>query len=401
MLKSYLSNYMGLPKACWQGIVLTFFNAMSVGICFFLTLYFVNELHIDVIKSGLIISCYGLGTVLGGLIGGRLSDLFSPRLISIISLFIQASAFLLLTKLTQVNLLMPTMFLLGIASYGFKIANNVWVLSHCAPHSQARFQTISISHVASNLGLGISGIVIGLFTNHGFDSVLLGSAGILFLSAIYLSCKSDHANAIVSHHQAEEIKSISLNHRQNKIMFVVLSCVFLIGLIIAQLSATYPLYVQQAFPTLGVKAVSILFILDTVLIVVFQAPLSGLMSQKNKMMVVGVGAFLMGLGMLVLSFSFSFMLAIISCVIWTTGEMLFISTAQLVCYENGGEKKKGQSLGVFQASFAASSVIGPFLGGAVYQQFGGHVLWYLSFVIGTMCCFACLYYRSTYADASA
>src|SRR5690606_19634413 len=128
-----------------------------------------------------------------------------------------------------------------------------------------------------------------------------------------------------------------------------------------------PLYIQASFPKFGIQGVSILFILDTFLIVFFQALLTNLLRNQNKYTVTGFGALLMGLGMLVLCYASFFFLAIISCIIWTTGEMLFVSTAQLLCYERSQPHKKGQSLGLFQTIFASSSIVGPALGGAIYQ----------------------------------
>src|SRR3990167_4813294 len=100
-VKNYAAHYAGLPKACWEGIILTLINAISVGIYFFLSLYFVDILHMDIATAGILISCYGFGTITGGIIGGKLSDLISPRLISIISLLFQALTYFLLAKLSS------------------------------------------------------------------------------------------------------------------------------------------------------------------------------------------------------------------------------------------------------------------------------------------------------------
>src|SRR3990167_6810845 len=116
-IKNYAANYAGLPTACWQGIFLTFVNAISVGICFFLSLYFVDILHFNIATAGVMISAYGLGTVIGGIAAGKLSDQIFPTFISIGSLFIQAIAFLLLTQLHAVELIIINLFILGMATY--------------------------------------------------------------------------------------------------------------------------------------------------------------------------------------------------------------------------------------------------------------------------------------------
>lgn len=395
-LKIYAGNYAGLPIGCWQGIFLTFINAISIGICFFLSLYFVNTLQIDIATAGLMISFYGLGTVAGGIIGGKLSDKISPRFVSIISLFAQSTAFLGLTKFNSVGLLMFNLFNLGLAAYGFKTSNNVWTLDQCDGQAKlVRLKTINISHAASNLGLGLSGIIIGVFAGYGFQNIFYLSSTLLFLSACYVAFQSARRLKLVQKDfdEKDDKKYLETKSINRKIISLMLICVFLVGLIISQLSTTYPVYVQELFPLLGVKAVSILFILDTSLIVLFQTPLVNFFNKHNKIFIVGIGAFLMGLGMLILSFSFNFYLAIVSCLTWTSGEMLFVSMSQLVCYEKGAKKKKGQSIGAFQAAFAASAVAGPTIGGFVYRFAGADILWYLSAGIGVLCFLTCNFYK--------
>lgn len=398
-IKIYLANYSGVPKTCWQGIFLTLVESLAIGVCFFLSLYFVNTLHVDMTTAGILISCYGVGTSIGGILSGKLCDNMSSQTISIISLVTQALAFFLLAELNSIVLLMINLFVLGVASYGFTTANNVWMLKHCEEHSDIRLKVINISRAALNLGFGLSGFLIGVIAVYGFQPIFYISCVSLFLSAIYLFFQKDRQenigdNNIQSIAKNCESQNESIIQKENKkVILLILTCLFLIGLIIAQLSITYPIYLQDAFPALGVKAVSILFILDTVLIVLFQAPLVNMLNNYNKILATGIGAFLMGLGMLVLSFSLSFFLAIISCVIWTIGEMIFVAMAQLVCYEKGAQKKKGQSMGIYQAVFACSKIIGPLIGGFIYHTYGGNFLWYLSALIGAVCLIACNHYK--------
>lgn len=77
--RKYAKNYEGLPRACWNGIILIGVNAFTIGICFFLSLYFVNTKHYSPSIAGLLLSCYGMGTVSGGIIAGKLSDKFSLK----------------------------------------------------------------------------------------------------------------------------------------------------------------------------------------------------------------------------------------------------------------------------------------------------------------------------------
>src|SRR3990167_9966457 len=88
-IKGYISSYRGLKKACWQGMLLNFIESVFVGVYYFLPLYFISELNINIAIASIIISFYGLGTILGGFLGGKLSDEIGSGLVSIGSLVLQ------------------------------------------------------------------------------------------------------------------------------------------------------------------------------------------------------------------------------------------------------------------------------------------------------------------------
>lgn len=388
-VENYLSSYSGVPNVCWTNIIITLLNAISIGVCFFLSLYFVDTLHFDMLTAGFLMSSYGIGTVTGGILAGKLCDRISPKFISIISLILQGAAFCLLVFFQVMEFLVIILFMLGVSTYSFKTSNHVSMLSHCHDDTKLRLKTINISHAASNLGLGISGVFVGLMASHGYTSIFYMVSIMLFLSSalFFFNSNQKPQNSIEFNAITNNTSIVESNH---KMLILALLSVFFVGLIIAQLGSTYPVYVKDAFPNLGTKAVSILFVLDTVLIVLFQAPLANYYGRFNKIRVMGVGAFMMGFGMLILSVSSTFLLAIISCCIWTTGEMLFIPTAQLLCYENGDSKQKGRSMGIFQSTFAASAIIGPTIGGYVYSTIDVNAMWYLSLVIGAVCLLLCM-----------
>ncbi len=395
LYKKYTSYYSGLSIQCWHSIFLTFIESLATGICFFLSLYFIDYLHISIANAGLLISSYGMGTIFGGIFGGKLTDTFSAKLVSVISLFIQAASFLLLATLENISLLIINLFLIGLCTYGFITSNNVWILKHCGNRSDMKLKSINISRAASNLGMGLSGFIIGILDENGFRSIFYFSAIALIFSGIYFQFfikKEDIEFSLEKTASTDEVM-LSTSQNNNKIFLIILVCLFLVGLIIAQLSVTYPVYIKEIFPEMGMHAVSSLFILDTLLIVIFQAPLVGSLKRFNKIFLVGLGAIFMGLGMFILNFSFIFILAIMSCFIWTTGEMLFVAMTQLVCYEKNKEEKKGFAMGIFQAVSASSRVIGPSIGGVIYYHFGGDILWSISLVIGIICFFICYSFK--------
>lgn len=388
----YIDTYRGVPHSAWLAIALTLLQSIAIGICYFISIYFVNTLHMSVAQAGILLSCYGVGTILGGYVSGKLVDRYAPSRIVLMSILIEAIAFFTLSQLSTMLPFMITLFILGIAFYGFKTANDVWMLDQCLGNHSLRLKVVNVSRAAMNLGMGLTGVIIGVFAQYGFEYIFYFFALTLGFAGLYLLMR--RSQPLPHHHQShpQQNKTVEQSRKSTKqILLTTLMCLFLVGLMIAQLGSTYPIYVMTAFPLLGMTAVSILYLLDTFLIVFTQVPLTHWLHRYNKIHVMGVGAFLMGLGMLVLSFSSFFSLALISCLLWTTGEMLFIPMAQLLCYESGGNKKKGQSMGWFQSTYATSAVLGPLLGGFIYTRAGGNVLWYGSAVFGVLSLLSCYY----------
>ncbi len=110
---------------------------------------------------------------------------------------------------------------------------------------------------------------------------------------------------------------------------------------------------------------------------------------------VGVGGLLIGLGIGMLAFSSTYFVAIISCVVYTFGEIIFFSMAQLICYQNSPAQKKGRGLGMYRMVYAMSRIVGPSAGGLIYLKLGGDMVWALCAMIGLLCFFTCNYFKST------
>ncbi len=377
-IHAYLQSFRGIPSIAWKGIIVNFVQSIFTCIIYFLTFYFVNYLKLNVFQAGFLISCYGAGTIIGGLLGGKLSDRFSSGVISGIALLVESIAYLTLVKNQHFYLLMINLFIMGISTYSFITANTLWVLEKCQRDENLRLQGMNILNVASNLGLGLSAIIISFFK---FENLLALASLIIFAMAIYIF-NIEKINHIKTNRQNKTSTISKIFH--DKILIYVFLALFSMGIIIAQTNSTYSLFLTSRFPDMGVKSFSILFMINTMMVVLFQTVLVDAFKQINKMILLGISVFLLGISMLILEFSFNFSMAIFSMIVMTIGEILFFSISQFICYERSAEDKKGQNLGIFRMTYAASRVAGPFLGGFIFQQYGSMYLWYFCFGLGAI-----------------
>jgi predicted MFS family arabinose efflux permease len=377
MLTKYIQYYAGLTPKTWIGILACVMEATLVGIFSFMTVYFTSVLQISIIDAGKIMACYGAGTILGAMLGGRLADQFKPRLIAALCLMTQALCYLSLARLQHTHEFMLVMFLSGIASYGFITSNHTWTLGVTSP--QMRLKAINILDAASNLGFGLAGAIISFIALRSFPLIFTCSGVMLIFTAVFIiSCRFKETQQ--SH---EEGFYQPDSHTQSSLSpLLILALVFAGGVMVSQYSSTYSLYLRELFPDMENKSFGILFILNAWIVVLFQTPIMSYLAEFRKITLVSVGLFLLGFGLWMLNIAYTYDIAIIACIIMTIGEIMFFSTAQLICYEQGDHDKKGQSIGHFRMALAASRIVGPIFGTTVYDLQGGGNLFLIFLLIG-------------------
>lgn len=384
IVKAYVQ---GVPAACWDRIVVSFIENIAGGVCFFLSLYFVRDLAMPVALSGLMIAAYGVGRASGGYLAGRLADHFSPTRIATISLLFMAVIYFLLVKVESSSWLFVLMLLLGIATYSFTTTNNLFVLNACKGCEKERLKTINVLYTVSNLGVGISAVLVSLVSYRGFKVMFVVSSLLLLGLAVYLWVTRHrqvevHSHDELTHSDINTVEKLPVN--RSRLLWIVLISVFFIGAVMVQRSTTYTIFIRHSFPDAGMLGVGILLALNPLLIIFFQVPVVNLFGTGNKLIYLGVGAFLIGLGTLMLSLSFYYWVAVLACIVYTFGEMIFISIAQLLCYQYSYKNKRGQSLGLFQSAYGLSVIAGPAVGGAIFKFYNGDILWVLSGLVGVV-----------------
>src|SRR3990167_1831013 len=380
IMNSYINNYKGMPLYLWGGFITSFIVSLVIGINYFLSLYFTNQYHMSIEHVGMLMSVYGLGTIVGGMLGGRLSDGMHPRNVAMLGLLIQVFGYFSLVYTLSFASLAIVLFMNGIGSYSFTTANYTWILSCCT--TEQRYQALSILDVTSNAGLGLSGVLIGFLTIEDFPKMFGVATAIMILMAAYIYFFRTEKQAI----SGGDDQSLVADGKFNlKMMIFTLFCVLCAGFMISQDNSTYPIYLRDLFPSMEMNSFGILFSINTFMVVLLQTSVTRLFQDDNKIILAGTGVFLIGAGFILLLVAKLFIIAVLGMIITTIGEMIFFPTVQYICYECGSSKRKGASIGSYRAVYATSRFIGPATGAYIYQRIGGESLWVLCCVMGAVC----------------
>ena len=123
------------------------------------------------------------------------------------------------------------------------------------------------------------------------------------------------------------------------------------------------------------RAIGLLMALNALIIVLTEMLLIRAVENRDRMSMVGLGALLVCGGLALLSLGSSWMIAVLSMVVLTVGEMLSMPITNAVVAERAGSASVGRYMGAYSLAFSTAFVIGPIVGTAVYQNLGPRILW--------------------------
>lgn len=357
-----------------RGIIYFFLDSSFTGVFYFLSLYFHDVLGYPLTKATLLISAYGLGSILGGVLGGRCSDFISASGVSFFSCLVYGILFLFFQNNVNFYVLFVLIIGMGLCSSAFMTANNVWLLNLASESENAKARVQSLSSMSSNLGLAGSALLASLLIPHGY-SVLFNviNIGIFSLSAIMgldwvLEGNKPIYQNMLHHENHEVLRGFNADFIK---LFVTL---FFVGMVIAQMSGTYPVYLHDQFSKNGVQLFSYLFILNTLIVVLFQHPMTILFESLSPLKSIALSGLLLSIGFLILILQNQMGFLILSMLFYTLGEILFFTFSRVFCYDLAHPSQKGWALGWYRSVYSASRMLGVYLGGFIYHVKGSNFL---------------------------
>ena len=74
LFNNYLNTFKGLSKEVWWLALITLINRAGTMVIPFLSLYLTEDLEFSLSNVGTLMVCFGLGSVVGCWLGGKLTD---------------------------------------------------------------------------------------------------------------------------------------------------------------------------------------------------------------------------------------------------------------------------------------------------------------------------------------
>ena len=348
----------------------------------FLSKYLKEDLGFSYSQVGWIMVCFGVGSLVGSWLGGKLTDKIGFYKIMIFSLLTSGILFLFFQFITSFIGLCVGIFVIMIVADMFRPAMFVSLGTYAKPENRTR--ALTLVRLAVNLGIALGpalgGLIImgigyyGLFWVDGLSCIV--AIGIFALMVKEVKQSQTKQN--------ENNKKIEKTRIWNDVPFVIfLTNSFLMAMIFFQLYTTLPLYHHDKY-LLTEFQTGLLMTLNGLLIFLFEMPLVSYFEQKksNHLKIILFGSFLMSLSFAVLLFDAWVGILVVSIILMAFGIMFVFPFSNAFALSRSPQGKEGLYMGFYTMSFSVAHIASSKTGMEIIDNFGYLSNWFVMFMLG-------------------
>ncbi|MBP7245997.1 MAG: MFS transporter [Bacteroidia bacterium] len=347
-----------------------FVNRSGSMVLLFTSLYMTNELHFSIGDAGVVMSLYGIGSVLGSYLGGWLTDRYSYFNIMIGALLSSGFILFLLLMIHSMIGIAIIIFMYALTADLFRPANSKAI----AVYSDAKNRTRSVSLVrlAVNLGFTVGPAVGGfvvLYLGYKWLFVIDAVTTIAAAALLYFYLPRKHVEIVPNNPAILNDKSTSAYRDLTYLVFIFL--VALYGTCFFQIFASIPQYFSKVCKY-DEGTIGLLLALNGFLVVLIEMPLMMKLEGKSHIFpFIRLGALLLLVSFLILVFGKGMMIwAIIYTVIITLSEIFAMPFMMNFALSRPPVERQGQYSALYSISFGISNIAAPLIGLGIANSFG-------------------------------
>lgn len=349
----------------------------------FLSKYLHDDLHFSLLEIGNILTCFGLGSMAGSWLGGKLSDKIGFYKIMIFSLFTSGLMFFGLQYITSYIGLCIGMFLIMLVADMFRPAMFVSLGAYAKPENRTR--ALTLVRLAINLGFGAGPALAGLIImNIGYKGLFWADGGTCILSILVFALLVKEKKKPA---ESKEAKMILEANRasvfSDKPFWVFLTTCVITGILFFQLFNTIPLYHKEQFNLTELQT-GLLLTLNGVLIFFLEMPIVSYIERKklDKVRVVSIGCLLMGISLLLLMVNMWAGILIVMMLFMTFAEMFAFPFSNSFALSRAPKGHEGRYMAIFTMSFSAAQILSAKLGMGIVANYGYQMNWLFMGILG-------------------
>ena len=379
---NYIDSFKGLSKEVWWLSLITLINRAGTMVIPFLSLYLIEDLKFSMNNVAWVMSSFGLGSVFGSWIGGKLTDKIGYYKVMAGSLLVTGFLFIGLQFLTTFYAFCLGIFLIMLVADMFRPAMFVALSAYSKPENKTR--SVTLIRLAINLGFSagpaIGGIIITTMSYGG----LFWVDGITCILATFILLKVLHPKKTKVVSEVTVVNPQSAYKDYSFLIFFVGMMLF--GIIFLQYFSTMPLYYKDVHFLTEYK-IGLLLGMNGFIIFLLEMPIIKWLesSKYSKTDLMIFGAILTGLSFIILNLTPWTGIIVIGMLFMTFGEMIAFPFSNAFAMDRAKKGNQGEYMALYSISFSLAHIFGHNAGLQMIDGMGYNNTWKIITLLALAC----------------
>lgn len=378
-IKSLGNAYKGISREMWLLALSMLINRCGSMVLLFMSVFLTTVKKFTIPEAGLVMSMFGIGSLVGAFIGGKMVDRFGFYPIMIWSLVLSGCMILLLGQMQHLYLIALFTFLVTATGDMFRPANAASISAYSTKEGYT--QAIALNRLAMNLGFTIGPMLGGFMASYNYHFLFWADGITCILAALFIYFAIPPRIASKVNNDTESNTSYLSPYKDREYLYF-LFFTMLYALSFFQLLTSLPLYYKNEYQ-LEEQQIGWLMALNGIGVAVVEMFLLYYIRNKwTEFKFISLGIILLMMSFLTMLLFHSIMILIISMLFLTFSEMLAMPFMSTHSMKKASSKTMGEYMALYSMSWSVALILAPVFGTQLISLAGYNGLWIGVIIIG-------------------
>lgn len=376
MISLYRNAFGGLSRQVWLLALVMLINRSGGMVVAFLTLYLTQKLGFSVTDAGFVMVVFGIGSICGTFIGGKLTDLIGYFPVQLWSLFLGGIMFLLISQTENYYVICTLIFLLSAFGEAYRPANTASIADFSTPETFTR--SVSLIRLAINIGWSIGPAIGGFLATRDYkllfwaDGLTNIGAAVLVLSFLRGTRRQKSDSQVVK----SEINPKDSAYRDRKyLVFLLLTTLYAVAFF--QLFTIGPLFYKQVCNLSEIQIGYILGLNGLLVAFIEMILVYKIEGKFRKLSLISFGVSLVVVNYVIFLFTHNYAWLIVGIVFATFSEIFAMPFMNAFMMERSKSHNRGQYSALHSMTWSVAQISAPLIGTQTIAHLGFDALWYI------------------------
>ena len=391
-IQLYKNAYSGLSRNSWYLSLVMLVNRSGTMVLPFMTIYCTQQLHFTIAQAGIVLSMFGVGSLVGAFAGGRITDKYGFYYVQFGALLSGGILFLILGLQQSFAGVCVLTFILSVCNDAFRPANSTAVAHYSTPGNRTR--SYSLNRLAINLGWAFGGALGGFLASVNYHLLFWVDGFTNILSALLLVKLMPHTHAVKPFIDKVKTTAGNISAYKDGVYLFFLACTVLFAACFFQLFTMQPVFYKTQWH-FSEAFIGVLMSMNGLLIIAVEMVLiHKIEGKRHPLVYVVIGVLLMGFGFVLSNvLPVSSWAAFVIILFITFGEIMSIPFMNTFWLARTTPANTGQYAALYTMAWSVAQIAAPIIGGEAIARSGYHLLWWL---LGALSLLATLGFWSLY-----